>query len=163
MPEIPSTQCKLDGRNELEEAINTVITLAQRYVRIFDYNLSEGGYNSALRLDVLRNFLLASRANRLDIVLHDTDFLSRFCPRMILLLQQFSHAVRVNQIMPEARNAYDPFVIADQIHYVHRFHYEDRRAVMALNDVQGALELNRRFSEIWEMSTPSIFATTLGL
>jgi len=161
--ESQTTHRKLDGRIELEEATNTVIQLAQRQLRIFDYNLSDGSYNSAARFDLLRNFLLASRANRLDIVLHDTDYLTRQCPRMMLLIQQFSDAIRVNTTTPETKSIYDPFLVADQMHYVHRFHYDSPRALMALYDAPGALAMYRRYDEIWEASMPSTFATTLGL
>ena len=154
---------KLEGGNDLETAINSVISQAQRYLRIFDYNLSEGSYNSPDRFELLRNFLLLSRANRLDMMLHETDHLTRYCPRMIILLQQFSHAIRINKISPEAKGIDDPFIIADESHYVHRFHYNNPRALLGLNDNPGALKLSKRFTEIWDTSTPSTFATTLGL
>ena len=158
-----TTHRKLDGRIELEEAINKVIPLAQRQLRIFDYNLSDCGYNSPTRFDLLRDFLLASRANRLDIVLHDTDYLTRQCPRMMLLLRQFSDAIRVNTTSAETKSIYDPFLIVDQVHYVHRFHYNNPRALMALYDAPGALAISQRYDEIWEASIPTTFATTLGL
>ena len=163
MPTTKPIHTKLEGRNDLDEAINSVISHAQRYLRIFDYNLAEGDYNSPGRFDMLRNFLLISRANRLDIALHDTDHLTRYCPRMIILLQQFSHAIRIHKISPETKGVDDPFIIADESHYVHRFHYDGPRGLLALHDTPGTLLLSQRFKEIWDASSPSTFATTLGL
>lgn len=154
---------KIDSKPAYEEAVNTVIGNARTIVRIFDYNLEDGGYNSLRRFELLQAFLLASRNNRLYIVLHDVDYLTRFCPRMLALQRQFSHAISIHQITPEAKNVYDPFVLADQTHYVHRFHFDDFRASLALNDRQGAQALLNRFTEIWETSTPAVFASTLGL
>lgn len=157
------THRNLSGNIELEEAINVVIPHAQRTLRIFDYNLGDGGYNSPARFALLQSFLLTSRANRIDIALHNTDYLSRYCPRMLRLLEQFSHAIQIHQTNEEAKSAHDNFIIVDHAHYIHRFHYDAPRALMALHDPTGALTLSKRFDEIWAKTTPSLFATTLGL
>lgn len=154
---------KLSSAAEYEAAINTVIGQAHNVMRIFDYNAEGSGYNSPERSRLLQDFLLASRANRLYIVLHDLDYLLSNCPRMTNLMRQFNHAVSVHQTTAQAKDIYDPFIIADNAHYVHRFHYDDPRALLALNDVAGATVLRNRFAEIWETSAPAAFTTTLGL
>jgi hypothetical protein len=58
---------------------------------------------------------------------------------------------------------YDPFAVIDERHYVHRFHYEGSRGVLALDDVPSAHGFVQRFEEIWEASAPAVCATTLGL
>lgn len=148
---------------EYEAAIDTLVGLAKRRLRIFDYNLEEGGYNTLRRHELLRAFLLANRGNRLEIVLHDTDYLTRFCPRMLNLLRQFSHAVTIQETTPQAKGIYDPFAVADQACYVHRFHYDAPRALFATNDVEGSHALIKRFEEIKAASATAIAATTLGL
>ena len=47
---------------------------------------------------------------------------------MIELLRLFSTAVKINQTLKVANSVYDPFVIFDASHYVHRFHYDHLRA-----------------------------------
>ena len=153
----------INGIAEYEEALDILIELARRHLRIFDYNLEDGGYNTLRRFDLLRIFLLASRSNRLEIVLHDTDYLTRFCPRMINLFKQFSHAVTIMETTSEAKSIYDPFAVAGLTCYVHRFHYDDPRALLALNDVEGSHVLIKRFNEIRDASAPAVTATTLGL
>jgi len=154
---------QINGVAEYEEALDILIELARQHLRIFDYNLEDGGYNTLRRFELLRTFLLASRNNRLEIVLHDTDYLTRFCPRMINLFKQFSHAVTIMKTTPEAKSIYDPFAVADLTCYVHRFHYDDPHALLALNDVEGGHVLINRFAEIHEASAPAITATILGL
>lgn len=154
---------QLFGPEEYRNAVDTVIARARRRIRIFDFNLDGGGYNSPRRDDLLRAFLLANRTNRLEVALHDTDYLTQSCPRLMSILQQFSHAVYFYQTTAQARDVYDPFVIIDGTHYVHRFHYESPRAVMALDDIAGAHVLERRFEEIWQASVPAVSATILGL
>ena len=154
---------QLFGPEEYRNAVDTVIEQARRRIRIFDFNLDDGGYNSPRRDDLLRAFLLANRSARLEVALHDTDHLTQSCPRLMSILRQFSHAVYFYQTTAQARHVYDPFVIVDGTHYVHRFHYESPRAVMALDDIAGAHVLERRFEEIWQASVPTVSATTLGL
>jgi hypothetical protein len=154
---------KISGAREYEAAIDTLISHARNSLRIFDYNLADGGYNSLLRFELLRDFLLSSRRNQLDIVLHDTSYLTQYCPRILLLLSQFSHAIRVQQINPEARNIYDPLIVADTAHHLHRFHYDGPNALLVLNDITATSVLSRRLDEIWATSTPAVFCTTLGL
>lgn len=167
MPDTPQSPApeyrKLEGSRDYEEAINIVIRQAQHDLRIFDYNLRDEGYNGKERIELLQNFLLMSRSNRLIIILRDTGYLTRECPRMLNLLQQFSHAISIYQTTQEARGANDPFVVADNAHFLHRFHYEHPSAALTLNNKEGALELVRRFNEILEASEPAAPPTTLGL
>ena len=167
MPDMPPPLApehrRLEGLQEYEQAVDLVIQQARRNLRIFSYNLRGEGYNSLARIEALQNFLLMSRTNRLTIVLHDTDYLTRECPRMMNLLRQFSHAISIYQTSDEARSISDPFIIADNDHCLHRFHYDHPRATLALNDKEGALELARRFNEIMETSEPAAPPTTLGL
>lgn len=153
---------RFEGMREFEALIDEMIPRTQRTVRVFDRSLSRE-YNSVARYEALRRFLLAGRGNRLLIVLHQAGALERDCPRMITLLRQFSSAVRIRETLKPARQVYDPFVIFDASHYLHRFHYDHLRAAQGVNDVLGAQQLLDRFAEIWEASAPAVSANTTGL
>lgn len=153
---------RFEGMREYEEVIDRMIPQTMRTIRIFDRSLGRS-YNAPERFDLLRQFLLASRVNRLMIALHDTGRLERECPRMLKLMQQFSHAVSIRETLRPAKLVYDPFVIFDASHYVHRFHYEHLRAAQGTNDVLGAQQLIDRFSEIWEACGPALSAHVSGL
>jgi len=153
---------RFEGMREYEAVIDTLIPQTQRTIRIFDRTLARA-YNSTARYEALRQFLLAGRGNRLMIVLHDTGSLERDFPRIIGLLRQFSTAVKINETLRPAKHVYDPFVIFDASHYVHRFHYDHLRAAQGSNDVLGAQLLLDRYAEIWEASAPAVSANTTGL
>ena len=153
---------RFEGMREYEALIDQLIPQTQRTIRIFDKALSRA-YNTVERFEALRRFLLAGRANRLMIVLHETATVERDCPRMIELLRLFSTAVKINGTLKPAKQVYDPFVIFDASHYVHRFHYDYLRAAHGTNDVVGAQQLLDRYAEIWEASAPAISANTTGL
>ncbi|MBZ0096185.1 MAG: hypothetical protein K8H75_12560 [Sulfuricella sp.] len=154
---------QLNSTADYTEALDVLIGLARHRLRIFDYNLEDGGYTTLRRYDLLRTFLLASRSNRLEIVLHDIDYLTRFCPRILGLLKQFSHAITIQETTPQAKAIYDPFTIADEACFLHRFHYDSPRALLALHDIEGSHVLIKRFEEIRAASAPAIPATILGL
>jgi hypothetical protein len=160
---LPNAQYRrFEGMREYEALIDTLIPQTQRVIRIFDKALPRA-YNSIGRYEALRQFLLAGRGNSIMIVLHETDRLERECPRMLELLRRFSTAVKINETLKPAKHVYDPFVIFDASHYVHRFHYNYLRAAQGTNDVNGAQQLLDRFVEIWEASAPAVSANTTGL
>lgn len=154
---------RIEGMKDYVAAIDRVLAFAQRSVRIFDRDLEHQGYNAPERVELLRGFLLAHRGNRLQIVVHDVAYLEGRCPRIALLQKHFSHAVQIHQTLEHARHAADPLLLADDAHYLHRFHMDGSRALLALADPQGAEPLLHRFNEIWEASRPALSATTLGL
>ncbi|HSD60386.1 MAG TPA: hypothetical protein VLC55_05980 [Burkholderiales bacterium] len=154
---------RLESIAEYIEGVDTVIAKAQRRVRVFDRSLEGTGFNSPGRHELLRAFLRARRTNHLYIVVHDPGYLSSRCPRMQLLLRQFSDGITIHQTHSHVEGVHDPFVIADDAHFVRRFHFDDSRSLLALDDPQEARALNERFDQLWEASFPAVFATTLGL
>jgi hypothetical protein len=155
-------QLPLASVSEFEDALDNVIALASRELRIFDTTLGRR-FNSIARAEAIRSFLLASRRNRLRIVIHETTHLDRDCPRLMTLLRSFSHAISIHETQPQAKLVYDPFTIADELHYARRFHFDEMRGLCGMDDPIGARTLIDRFEEIWEASSPSVSATTLGL
>jgi hypothetical protein len=152
----------LSGASEYEAALNELIAKAASTLRVFDYTLSTA-YNSPQRYEALRRFLLASRRNSLRIVVHEPTHLDRNCPRLLILLRQFAHAISIHETHPAAKSVYDPFAVADDHFFVHRFHFEEMRGLSGSNDPIGARTLADRFEEIWEASSAAVSATTLGL
>lgn len=153
---------RLEGNLEYEQALDALFARPGRKLMIFDRLLGTA-YNSTARYDLLRRFLLASRARTIQIVLHDTSNLERDCPRLVNLLRDFSHAVTIQQTEPQAKGVYDPFAVMDERDYVHRFHYDDTRGLLGFDDPHEARGFVQRFEELWEASTPASSGTTLGL
>jgi hypothetical protein len=153
----------LHGEQLFASAIDHIIRQATREILIFDADLSRGGYSSLARVDCLRSFLAAERHNRLAILLHDTDYLIRQCPRLMQLMRTFGHSFTVYQTGEEAHHARDCFVLADGCHYVHRFHVDHARFRFNMNDAASVRPLRERFDQIMETALHSVSATTLGL
>ena len=154
---------QLSGIADSQQAIDEVIGAAERTLRIFDISLSNRGFNTPARAERLREFLVRGRAHRLYIALHETELLERENPRLLTLLRQFPMSIEIHRTLAQARNAADPFVIADDHSVWHQLHFEQPRAVVALHSPADALPIAQRFDEIWELSEPAVSATTLGL
>lgn len=157
---------RFESFREYDEIIDRTIPLTQTIIRVFDKSFAKSAgqaWNSTVRIEMLRQFLLANRANRLLILLHDTRSLATECPRLISLAQHFTHACIIRETLRAAKHAADPFVIFDGSHYVHRFHYDHMRAAQGTHDAAGARQLIERFAEIQDCSGPPLAANVTGL
>lgn len=153
----------ISGITDSIAAIDEVIGAAERIIRVFDISLSNRGFNSPGRTEHLRAFLVRGRAHRILIALHETELLQRECPRLLMLLRQFPMSIEIHRTIAQAREAADPFVLADDHSVWHQMHYEQPRAIVALHSPVDALPIVQRFEEIWDLSEPAVSATTTGL
>ena len=148
---------------EQTAAIDELVVLARRRIRVFDQDMSQTGWNQQSRVDHLAAFLRGTRGRRLDIIVHDTTYLETACPRMLKLLRAYSYAVTIYRTGVEAKLATDPLLIVDDRHYLHRFHLGQPRAAMGIEQPEQTRPLASRFDEIWATGEPGINATVLGL
>jgi len=153
----------LDTVAAQSEAIDALVDLAQHRLQVFDVDLAQGGWPSAARSDRLAAFLRRAPKARIDVIVHDTRWLETRCPRLLALLRLHSHSITVYRTGPEARSAMDPLVIADGRHFLHRFHVDQPRATLAIEQPQLARPLVTRFEQIWATGEPGLGATVLGL
>ena len=158
-----SSYKQISGIAESNAAIDQVIASAKRTLRVFDFTLSNRGFNSPARADQLRAFFVAGRVHKLQIALHEPEHLVRECPRLLTLLRQFPMSIEIHRTLGQARTAMDPFVVADDHSVWHQLHFEQPRAIVALHSPADAVPITQRFDEIWDLSEPAVSATTLGL
>jgi len=147
---------------EQAQGIDEVIDRARLLVRVFDVDLSQVGWGGADRAERLAGFL-RRRGARLEMIVHDTRYLEQSCPRLVALLKRYGHAMTVYKTGPEARSAMDPLTIADDRHFLHRFHVDGPRASLAFDSPLAARPLVARFEEIWATGEPGLTGTVLGL
>lgn len=152
-----------DGVIDYIAALDTVCASARHSLNIFEQDFSDIGFNSEARYEALRHFLLGSTNNRLRLLAHDPQHLVRFCPRMMMLLREFSHSMEIFQTPAHMKGVTEPFAVADNANFVRRYHFDDARGLLAKNDPEGARLLNSRFQEMWQASHPGATPTRLGL
>lgn len=154
---------QFDGIADYVAALDTVCASARHTLNVFENNYEDIGFNSEARFDTLRRFLLANGNNRLNLLAHNPQPLIRYCPRMMMLLRQFGHSMFVYQTPKSLQHITEPFAVADDNHYVRRYHFDHSSGILAKNDPEGARLLNSRFHEMWTSSHPCASGTTLGL
>jgi hypothetical protein len=154
---------RFDTEAGFQAAIDRLLVQHGRELRIFDPDLESLRLNTPTRIDRLEQFLLVSRTRRLYIVVHEPDYLTRRCPRMMGLLARFAHVIQINRTHEEIRELQDAFLVLDAEHYVRRPVARTFRGAIGISDETEALAMRSRFTEIWSASYPAVSATTLGL
>jgi hypothetical protein len=154
---------RFDTKEAFQAALERLLEQPGRELRVFDPDGAALRLNDAARIEGLERFLLASRTRRLYLVVHDTDHLTRQCPRLLALLRRFSHAIQINQTQEEIRDVQDAFLLLDAVHYVRRPVASLFRGAMGLGDENEGQALRGRFGEIWAASSPAVSGTTVGL
>ncbi|MEI7455723.1 MAG: hypothetical protein WCK93_03275 [Nitrosomonadales bacterium] len=153
----------LDGIPDYSAALDSLCQLARHNLYLFEKNFDGLGFNSESRFNSLRHFMLTNPANRLHVLAHDVHYLSTLCPRMTLLLRQFDDRIFIHQTSKVLQHITAPFSVADNLHYVRRFHFDDPRGLFAQNDPENARALTATFMEMWSNSHTAVSTTRLGL
>ena len=151
------------GERNYEAALNLVIAKAQNELLIFDQDFARGDYGSAVRFELLFEFLSNNDLSKLTIILHSSEHFVNNSPRLFELLKLYGHKMTVYETNNAAKVAKDCFVIADKRHYCRRFHIDQARFKYAYDDVETCASLNMRFEELLEETTGTVTVTKLGL
>jgi hypothetical protein len=162
--EAPQTEyLQFDSEAVFQQSVDRLLAAPGRELRIFDPDLQALRLNDAARIDRLKAFLAASRTRRVYMVVHDTDHVTRQCPRLLTLLARYAHAMQIHRTHEEIRGIQDSFLVLDQSHYLRRPVAQFFRGALGLHDDTEALAMRGRFQEIWSASYPAVSGTTLGL
>jgi hypothetical protein len=146
-----------------QAAVDQLLEQPGRELRVFDPDLAALRVNDPARMERLERFLHASRTRRIYLVVHNTDHVTRRCPRMMNLIARFSHAIQVHRTHEEIRELQDSFMVLDSMHYVRRPVAQFFRGAIGLGDEPEGLAMRGRFMEIWAASYPAVSGTTVGL
>jgi hypothetical protein len=153
----------LTSEAEYRRACDTVLERAERELLIFDRDLRSLQLDHGTRLQSLSEFLAADRLRRIRIVLHDPGPLHRQTPRLMQLIARFSHLIDVRQSPDNLRHLADSHLLADDTHGVRRFHIEQPRSALVVDDPAYIHPWWQRFEELWELSHPCLQVNTTGL
>jgi len=154
---------RFGSEEEFQLAVDLMLVQPGRELRIFEPDGAALRLNSPERIAQLDGFLRGSRTRRIQLVVQQTDHLTRFCPRLMNGLKLFNHAIQINRTHEEIRSLQDAFMVLDAAHYLRRPVAVHFRGAIGLNDENEALGMRSRFMEIWAASYPGVSSTTVGL
>ena len=156
-----SEEIHFDSYAALHENLGRLLRASQHSVDIFDptgRDLALGGSDFS---DLTHDFLLAG--GRMNIVVHDTEYIEASCPRLLSLLRYRSHQMAIQRTSEDLRHIQETLVIGDDQHLLRRFHSDYARGALELDSGESGRPWRARFQEIWNSSAPAVSFTTLGL
>jgi len=152
---------KFETPPDYANALNAVLQSAAHLIRIYDWDLSDGGYESPARIELLKESCKQGRT--IKILLADDTYLRRHAGQMMRLLSVWGHVLHVRVRESEPPPAHDSFVLADDKGVLKR-HDKDETKGLARLDARGDVaELALRFDGEWGRASRQVSAHTLGL
>lgn len=151
-----------DTYTDLRASLLEVLRLAQLRLDIFDVSGSDLGFNKSEVIDVIKD-LLRNPSAQVRLVVHDSSFIERDCPRLFGLLQFYGHQLSIYRTRAEIQSLRESLVIVDRGHMLRRYHSDHARGCVVMDDSSEVSPWSTRFEAIWEASEPGVTFTQLGL
>jgi len=145
------------------QACDVILRRAESEILIFDRDLAALRVEEKTRIAALTSFLMTAGPRRIRIVLHDPEPAVRNAPNLMRLIARFSHLIDVRQSAENLRHLRDTHLLADESHGVRRFHVDQPRSALILDDPDYIQPWRQRFEELWELSLPCSSISTTGL
>lgn len=144
-------------------ALNTLLSSATRFIRIYDWDLSDGGYETPARIDLLNEFCKQGQGREMRILLADDSYLKHQGGQLMRQLSTWGHVLHVRVRDSEPPPAKDCFVLADDYGVLKRFDKSQTKGVMRLDSRSDVVDLGLRFDSEWGRAGGRVSAHTLGL
>lgn len=137
---------------------------ANRQIVLFDPDLSQCGLEAPASIEAMKLFFERSASEDcLRLMVHRVDFVERECPRLAKLLSDFGHRIRIRSTAGEHRSLDHAFMVADGAHALTRFHCDDPRGKISIDDTQLASQFLAKFESLWERGQRGPSVTPLGI
>ena len=148
---------------EHDVALQKMLLLASKTLRIFDDDLSKLKIESRENAESLQRFLAASPSSRLSIVLKNAEPLRRQSPRLMTLLKNYPQQMSVVEGPPHLASFSNSLCLADDRNALVRIHPDHSRARIIIDSTYDCTPYVQQFAEILGEGGEPISATTLGL
>ncbi len=149
--------------SEHDASLQTILRLLSASLSIFDEDLTRLQLEHPEKAAVLHEFLAAGKRNLVRIVLKNAEPFRRHSPRLFKLLATYPDQMSVVQCPEHLLSLNDALFIADNRHALVRFHEDNARSRVIIDDGDACAPYVLRFGEISREGGESISATTLGL
>lgn len=148
---------------DVQSALDRLLGLAEREIKIYDGNLERLKLGSSERCEHLRRLLRLRRTDCLRIALQDTTLLRRDNPRLMKLLADYSTGMTVMETADQLAHLRDTMILADDRHGLILFERNQPRSKLVVDEIDELRPYFERFEQIWQEGGSPVGATTLGL
>ncbi|MEW6132188.1 MAG: hypothetical protein AB1591_03345 [Pseudomonadota bacterium] len=144
-------------------ALNALLPTATHLIRIYDWDLSDGGYETPERIEMLGDFCKLGGVRSVKILLADGSYLKRHGGQMMRLLSTWGNVLQVRVRDSDPPPATDCFVLIDQKGLLKRYDKDNAKGLMNPDARGEVAELGIRFDAEWGRSAGRVSARTVGL
>lgn len=148
---------------EYRQAFDRLLAATRLHLRIYDQDLRELALDTPARIDALRSLCLSGPGRRIEILLRNWDSVRDHQPRLMELLQHFSHALEIRQEESVDQAPMDAYVLGDDRLILTRPHRDSARSLLHLDDPLACRAHIQTFSQFWERSEGPLASRPLGL
>lgn len=149
--------------SEHDASLLTILRLLSESLTIFDEDLTKLHLEQPDNIEILRKFLADGKRNLVRIVLKNAEPFRRNSPRLFKLLGTYPEQMNVVQCPEHLLSLNDALFIVDEKHALVRFHKDNARSRVIIDDSEACAPYVLRFGEISREGGESVSATTLGL
>jgi len=148
---------------DYQSAVDRVLAMAEESLLVYGGDLLELKLDSTPRLNLLRRLANQSPRTKIQIALRNGEPLKRENPRFLEFLRTFSDLVSVRQTASSVSHLKDTLIIVDGKYGLIRFHEDQARSKLLIDEVDELAPYLRRFEELWGEHGEEISGSTLGL
>ena len=149
--------------SEHDSALEKVLARATRTLRIFDADLTKLRLERPEQIAILGNFLSADIKNQIHAIIRNAEPLRRNRPRLMKRLALHPQHVLVFEAPEQIAKLSDSMLISDEQYALIRFHQDNVRSKIILDNADECLPYINRFEEIVREGGNQVSATVLGL
>lgn len=146
-----------------DHSLRSILVVALKTLDIFDEDLLNLRIERPDIIELLHRFLRTNKAARLRIAIRNAESFRRHSPRLMKLLATYSQNMTVAECPPHLTSLNDSMVIVDDRHALIRFHKDNVRSKIIIDDLQECSPHAHRFGEILAEGGEQISPTKLGL
>ena len=154
---------RLQTREQARAAVAGVFQQAQRQLLLFAPLLDAHYFNTTPVETLIGEYIARQRNNQVRILVEDTRQALLDNARLAQLAHRLPDCVRIRQVGENHRGLREVFVVADHQGYFHQPHIERADSITSSHAPRTAVQLARRFEQMWEQSEPVEDLGRLGL
>lgn len=118
------TYQQLPDRAASISSFDTSVEAAQHHIMIFDRDGKYFGLDRKAAAELLSVFLLKQDLARVEIIVHDADFIEKHCPRLVPVIRRFAPRFTVRVTEEGIRHFARGFAIFDDKAVIRRPHFD---------------------------------------
>ncbi len=151
------------ARSEAGAPLQSLLAQARRRIDCYAPRLDLPVFASSAAAETLAHFVVASRQNRIRLLIGDERWFLRHNPRLVELARRFPSFMEVRRPPEELEMPDECFVVVDDAAHFQQPKLDDPRCILITGDRRGAARLQRRFDAEWELGEPLAELFTTGL